>query len=281
VDSSSLLLIASANYILRSKDKAFALKYLDNFENIIKFNQSISTGNIVWQHNYSSWLDSIRKEGYSLYPTVCSYKAAISLSEIYRYIGKLDRADKYSLLAEQIKTAINSKFWNGNYYNDLYNDDGKLWTNFTSDGNILTVYWEVADKEQSQKIFNYIEENELDRPWPIKANFPAYDSKYIYWLLRFIGIGDYQTRDTIWLWIGCLLALTEMKYDTNKAIQTLLLLSKLITENNDVYEVYEKTGKPVKRFLYESEHPFAWSAGLFLEAVSEFEKYTNLSIVFS
>ncbi len=40
----------------------------------------------------------------------------------------------------------------------------------------------------------------------------------------------------------------------------------IIVKYNGVYEVYEKDGTPLKRIFYRSEHPFAWSAGLFLYA---------------
>lgn len=41
-------------------------------------------------------------------------------------------------------------------------------------------------------------------------------------------------------------------------------IGEQIVKYNGVYEIYEKNGKPVKRMFYQSEHPFAWSAGLYL-----------------
>ena len=39
-----------------------------------------------------------------------------------------------------------------------------------------------------------------------------------------------------------------------------------------VYEVYEESGVPVKRFLYKSEYPFAWSAGMYVYAYNKIIK---------
>ncbi len=49
-------------------------------------------------------------------------------------------------------------------------------------------------------------------------------------------------------------------------------MAEKIVEYENVHEVYEKNGKPVRRALYVSEVPFAWSAGLFVKAVKEVEK---------
>jgi hypothetical protein len=49
----------------------------------------------------------------------------------------------------------------------------------------------------------------------------------------------------------------------------------LILENKGVYEVYDKTGKPVKRIIYKSEYPFAWSSGLLIYAAKEILRKTK------
>ena len=42
-----------------------------------------------------------------------------------------------------------------------------------------------------------------------------------------------------------------------------------VLEHKGVFEVYEKTGKPVNRLPVKSETPLAWSSGLFIYAVKE------------
>ena len=49
-------------------------------------------------------------------------------------------------------------------------------------------------------------------------------------------------------------------------------ISDLIEKHNAVYEVYEESGVPVKRFLYKSEYPFAWSAGMYVYAYNKIIK---------
>ncbi len=52
-----------------------------------------------------------------------------------------------------------------------------------------------------------------------------------------------------------------------EALALLEKIASLIIGSNGVYEIYEKTGKPVNRLIYKAEFPFAWSSGLFVYAV--------------
>jgi hypothetical protein len=45
-------------------------------------------------------------------------------------------------------------------------------------------------------------------------------------------------------------------------------MAEQIVKCDGVWECYERDGKPVRRLLYRSEQPFAWSAGMILWAFS-------------
>ncbi len=44
-------------------------------------------------------------------------------------------------------------------------------------------------------------------------------------------------------------------------------IAKKIADDKFIYGCYERSGLPVKRFLYSSERPFAWSSGMLLWAL--------------
>ncbi|HEX9817455.1 MAG TPA: hypothetical protein VGA89_00980 [Patescibacteria group bacterium] len=39
-----------------------------------------------------------------------------------------------------------------------------------------------------------------------------------------------------------------------------------------IYECYERNGQPMKRWLYRSEKPFAWAAGIIVSAFDQYQK---------
>ena len=51
-----------------------------------------------------------------------------------------------------------------------------------------------------------------------------------------------------------------------EAKDVLIRIARLIEKDNDVYEVYEQNGHPLKRFWYKSEKQFTWGAGFFIYA---------------
>jgi glycogen debranching enzyme len=79
-----------------------------------------------------------------------------------------------------------------------------------------------------------------------------------------IGMGDYH-NGLIWLQPGMLYAGALYKEGYRaKAKMTLDKIARKIIESGGAHEVYETNGTPVNRLVYRSEHPFAWSAGLFI-----------------
>jgi len=77
---------------------------------------------------------------------------------------------------------------------------------------------------------------------------------------------DYQNGMS-WQWLGCMNVVSKQKAGLKKEANDLLCkISEIIVKYDGAYEVYENTGKPVKRKFYKSEQPFAWSSGLFIYA---------------
>jgi len=217
---------------------------------------------------YSDWADSLRKRGEILYTNVCHYSGLKNLSEIARFAGHKDDCDEFEFLAGKVKAKVNTMFWNGKYYNDSVGRGGDI---FSSGGNILAVLWGVAEPKQAKKVFDYIKKYKMEN-FTLNTNHPSYYWWQISPMIKLIGLSEYH-NGLRWLWLGCMDVAAKAKYGLKKEAKELLTkIAGKIIEFGSVYEVYEKTGKPIRRFVYKAEHPFAWSAGLFVYAVNEYNK---------
>ena len=79
-------------------------------------------------------------------------------------------------------------------------------------------------------------------------------------------MADYH-NGILWLQPGILYAIALKKTGkTQEARRVLMRIAHQIVKYQGVFEIYEKSGAPVRRFLYRSEEPFAWSAGLYVWA---------------
>lgn len=273
-DQNSLFVICAWEYIKKSKDYTFAKKYFDNLERAISWNFKFDLDKdfLLEQDAYSDWQDSIKKNPETLFTNVCSYKAVLCLSEIAGMIKMPLKKKQYSFMAQMIKKQINKAFFTGEFYtdslkiNELAADQKK--PIFAGGGNMLAVYWGLADKVKTRKIFNFIKNHNLEN-FSIEVNYPNYPDKSILFLFRILRFKEYH-NEMIWLWVGLagVLAYKKTGYK-DKALELLTKISRKIVEYNEVYEVYEPTGEPVKRLFYKSAFPFAWSAGLFIYAVEK------------
>jgi hypothetical protein len=186
---------------------------------------------------------------------------------MYEISHKKSHLDKYT----QVKNKINELFWSGEHYIDWIDLNGKHYNYFSTDANALAIIFEIANNEKSKHIEEAAHIFEI-HDVPSKCVHPNYPTKFISPLLKLIGLGDYHNGIS-WLWLGCISALSQNKAGKEKNAKILIKkISDLIEKHNAVYEVYEESGVPVKRFLYKSEYPFAWSAGMYVYAYNKIIK---------
>ena len=262
-DPNLLFLITALDYIKESKDKNFAEKYFKDFEKIMQWSFSNDKDDdiLIEENYYCNWADTVNKSGKVLYTNICFYKALISLAEICKLLNKKEKEKKYFTTANKVKNKINKLFWDKNYYIDWINN--KQHKYFSTDGNVLAIIWNVANKNQSKSIQDYIKKFKINDP-PSKTNHPNYHSNNISNIVKLFGMKDYH-NGLNWSWLGCIDVIAKFKLGMKKeAINLLNKISKKILEYGKVYEVYEINGNPVNRIFYKSEAPFAWSSGLFV-----------------
>ncbi len=261
-DQNSLFVIVFFEYVKKTKDVEFARKHFGAVKRAIEWNRSLTDGLLMEENYYANWADTHKKRGKVLYTNVLCCKALNSISKLCKLLNK-NELKHYSNLYENTKKKINSMFWNGQYFIDWIGT--KKYDYFSTDGNVLAIIFGVADKKQSKKIESFIEKNAINKV-PSLTNYPKYPNRLINPIMRILGMKDYQNGMS-WQWLGCMNVVSKQKAGLKKEANDLLCkISEIIVKYDGAYEVYENTGKPVKRKFYKSEQPFAWSSGLFIYA---------------
>ncbi len=274
-DQNSLFVILFYNYLKTTKDKEFLKKYFPNLKKAMQWNLTRDTDNdlLIEEEHYAAWTDSIKKSGKVLYTNILHCEALREFSDMCKTIGKKEDSKHYLDLHRDVKQKINDLFWKQDYYIDWI--DKKGYDYFSTDGNILAILFDIANKNQQLKIQKAIQEFRINQHIPSKTNYPKYPFTKISLINYIGGIGDYH-NGLSWLWLGCLDAVAKNKIGMRKqAIELLNQIAELIVRHNGVYEIYEQNGKPVKRSRYKSEHPFAWSSGLFIYAVNQINYFRD------
>lgn len=267
VDPTALFVMAIWQYFRHTGDKKFLIKHFAAVHRAVIWLQKLDRDNdsLVEVGVLSDWMDSIIKWGKLLHINVLYFKALNDFSDIANIVGRDELSGSYQILAGQTKQAINQQFWNGQFYIDWRR--GNKTGGFCADGNVLAILLKVASKEQSQLIFDYIDKQGLELEAGLHTIFPSYKWYNVLPNYYFYGIADYHNK-LLWPWITSLYSLTKWRHDQKEsAINTLYSVAQLFLKKGFIGEVYEINGTPVRRYIYQSEVPFAWNAAAFIYAV--------------
>ncbi|NTV23133.1 MAG: hypothetical protein HGA85_02020 [Nanoarchaeota archaeon] len=269
-DSNPLLIIAAHAYYLKTRDK-YILENLPLLEKALEWgHQRCDQDCLLEEEERCNWADSVKKKGKVFYTNVCHFKSIQCLAELYEQAKKIEKASHYSRIAKDVKVRLNQHFWTGEHYADWI-DREKIFNFFSTDGNMLAILWEVADKDKANKIIDCSMTFGL-QDTPSGCVHPYYPIEDIGWHTKMIGLKDYH-NGLSWLWLGAISTLALLKVGRiSEAKELMDKIDTLIEDHEEVYEVYDG-GFPVNRTLYRSEHPFAWSAGLVALAHSELKKH--------
>lgn len=267
LDQNLLFVIITSYYILKTRDKDFAKKYFKSLRKSIEWVSKYRKDFLLYERPYSGWEDSLNIKGYTIYNNVLYHEALKVFSFICKIINENRSANIFFKRAEEVKKKINWQFWNGEYYCSFVNK--KKHNYFSTTGNLLAIYFGVADKSQAKKIEKNIDKFGINEYVPSLTNFPKYPKIFIFTPFSLIGLSDYH-NGLCWLWLGCLNVITKARTGLKKeAMKLLYKISNIIIKYGGIYEIYEQSGKPVKRFLYKSEEDFSWAASFFILAYKE------------
>lgn len=175
-----------------------------------------------------------------------------------------------------LQNKVNSELWGENfdhYYpyrwknHREFEEKGK-W--FDSLGNLLSIYFGLADKKRANKILNHIFEYNINKPYPVKTVFPPIypgnpDWKEYYWADD-AGEPTKYLNGGIWPYNGgffvtCLAMMKGRKRQAREELDKLAEANKLGVEKEwEFHEWIDWDGNP-KGQPYQ-----AWSAGTYIMA---------------
>ncbi|MBP9813960.1 hypothetical protein KBC80_02075 [Candidatus Woesebacteria bacterium] len=264
MDGGLMAIIAMRSYIESSGDLRF-----------LKENYGILEKGLVWYWKkfhmglvrewfLCEWADAVLKIGHTLYTNVLYWKAIGDMAWMAKKLKKKTESAMYYAWQEKIQALLQSRFWNGVFFADWI--DYARHDYLATHANMLAIAFGLATKTQATSILAYAKEH-CWNGWTMESNYPRYEWWRIPLLQRVVGMADYHNRGCMWLqpgiWYAIALATVGRKKEGKLVLEA---ISKKIVEAQDVYEVFEKNGKPVRRTIYRSEGPFAWTAGVYLWA---------------
>jgi len=275
-DDNLLFVIAFCKYVEKTRDVAFAKEHMEAVNRALAFygKKSLVKKSLLCEFGFGNWMDTIFKRGFVLYTNALWYEAVKEFEKLRNTLGggkKKEMIPDPSVILDK----INEYFWDSErgYFSDTVRSDGKQQYYFDLAGNVLAVFFGIANKEQSGRIFKKIGEiYEMYKGLLHPINHPRYPFWKISPVLFLFNIQDYQNQIS-WSWIEVLLSGAYTKCGRLKeAEMTLNNLSGLILSHGHIHETYYLDGRPFDHLFWKSAVPFAWGAGLFLWAVEEHRK---------
>ena len=268
-DGGLMAVIAAAQYAQISGDMQFLKQEYGRLVAAFAWYETRFGNGLVREWFQCEWADALLKSGKTLYTNVLYFRAARDMAFIAERLGKLHDAKRYAALAAEVRTHVVSELWTGEYFADW--KDWKRQDYFAVHPNMLAIIFGLATPHQAEMILS-TSNGSVWNGWTAENSAP----KYPFWRVPFfhtvIGMHDYH-NGLLWLQPGILYAAALHTHgDTKKAKTVLTGIAEKIVSSGGAYEVYEQNGDPVRRMVYRSEHPFAWSAGLFVWACHILEK---------
>ncbi len=250
VDSNSWFIISAINYVKASGDVNWFRKNKEPLRLAADWLISkLGNNGLIKEGFTANWSDCNLVSGNTIYNNVLLWKALNDL--------------EYFDLADELKKNINKYLWDvdKNYFIHYIGPYGGLNKEFYSDGNLLAIWWGLADKEQSEKILKYIIDNKLSTKF-IPIGYP----RLVWWdsIINFLIFPMYKTNYSFLLW-SCVYTLL---LDKTNSISEIAKISDIIAKYGTCHEVVTNEGKPVDILFYNSQKGMAWTSGMYIYAVN-------------
>jgi hypothetical protein len=152
----------------------------------------------------------------------------------------------------EIKKTVMSAFWNGKFFYDDSSHEDVV----TGDANTFPFWCGVTD---SDEVFRHamvsMQEAGLDEPFPLK--YTSSRSRISSMSLLELFAGDYE-RDSIWMHLGLCFLDVVKKFDEEKFNQYFAQYEKLIEEDKNFLELYDRDGKLFRNTFYVADDSMLW-----------------------
>jgi len=192
----------------------------------------------------------------------------------YKTLNLIGNKNEARKLKELINKNREYKLWNGDFYyayrwknHKKYKEIGE-W--FDSLGNLLAIVFDLAKKEQAEKIISYIKKNKINLPYPVKSIYPPIKKGDKEWQDYFLdceaGKPYHYLNAGIWPYIGGFYVLALIKLRKFKEAETEL---KKLAEAN-IRGNFPEWINPLNKKTYGIWQ--AWNAGMYIAAYESFKK---------
>lgn len=263
-DGGLLIVIASSFYADYTRNRAFVAKHYGKLARALALYEDRFGDALIREWFQCEWADAVLKRGMTLYTNVLYWYALTRMARMSRMLGNSREEKRWQFRAALISRELRSQLWNGSYFADwkgIIRHDY-----FVSHGNMLAIAFGLTTCRESQRILDEARRR-LWNGFTLETNDPKYPAWRVPLVQYLTGMGDYHNRGCLWLQPGIWYAIALHRTGKRREAKNVLTaIAKKLVEYDGVFEVYEKSGRPVRRLLYKSEQPFAWSAGLFLYA---------------
>jgi glycogen debranching enzyme len=268
IDSNLWFVIGHYIYKKRFRDRSLFNAHKKAIEKAVLWLEYQDTGESLMldQLPTTDWQDAFpHKYGHTI-NTQALYFKALNL------LGKKN-------LAKKLKYAVNKNkdlaLWNGKYYwayrwknHNKYRELGE-W--FDTLGNILAIIFDLADKNQSNKILAYIEKKKLNKPYPIRSIYPPIKKGDKEWKDYFLdcdaGKPNHYLNGGIWPFIGGLYVLALVKLKKFKQAEKELTL---LAEANLMSNQFPEWIDPINKTVHGKYQ--AWNTGSYILAYESLKK---------
>lgn len=212
-------------------------------------------GGLLHQPAFSDWQDSVRRKGVAFYTNLIYWAALRALDP-----------DAARGFGARLEAAFRPR--GGGLYPSL------LGRRFVSlEGNLLAIDLGFLPEDGSRDLYPEL----LRSPFWRRTGVPGFDTYPDYpvsWSnpgMLVAGLGHYHDR-VRWSWLTALAAKVAARMgDLEEARRILSALQEWVRRDGTVMEVYESAPphRPWRSWLYSSEGPFSWGAGVTLDALGE------------
>ncbi len=275
IDSSLWFIIGHYIYKKRYKDNSLFKKHESKIKKVITWlsYQNMGEDEMLEQLPTTDWQDAFPHR----------YGHTINSQALWYHVLRLENKNK---LANKLKQKVNKNkddsLWENNFYlpwrwknHNKYHEKGE-W--FDSLGNILAIIFDLAEKSQSEKILSYIKSKKINKPYPIKAIYPAIKKGSKDWQDYFLdaesGKAWHYLNGGIWTYVGgfYVCALVKMKKfkEAEKQLQK-LAEANMKNDGNFAEWLHGKTGK-IGRTEAGVESYQGWNAAMYLVAYESVKK---------
>jgi glycogen debranching enzyme len=213
---------------------------------------------LIEQQEATDWMDIIANRGHVLYTNVL-YFAALELRHNIKR-------------AHLVREALNTFLWSdelGYFRPWTWKQEHADW--FDTVGNCFAVAFGLADEEQCESIFRYIDENQLFKPYPVRVLHPPIqpedkDWREYYRTEHELNLPDQYHNGGVWPWVGGLYVASLIRAgrrdQAREMLYNLALANQLGKERPWEFNewIHGVSGEP------KGSPDQGWSAGMYIYA---------------